>query len=68
METNEILIRLRKSPFVYTEAQKIRSELKKLDEYEIELAVRRLRIEKTRPENSSIARAIDEILFNLPAG
>ena len=65
MEASEIVSKLRASTFVFTEAQKIRAELKKLDDEDLETIVRKLRIEKTKPENLQVKRAIEEILFAL---
>lgn len=62
MEAEEIVKNLRATPYKFTYANKVRSEAKKMDDYDFRLLKVDLRRHMARSENAGISKAIQQII------
>ena len=62
MEATEIVQKLKTSPYKFTLADKIRDEVKKLNDDESDFLMMELRRELVKSENSDISKPLREIM------
>ena len=62
MKAQEIVEKLKTSPYKFTTASKIRDEVKKLDDDLCDYLIMELRRELSNPHNSDIIKPLREIL------
>ncbi len=62
MEADEIVKKLKATPYKFTLANEVRREVKKLDDYDFRLLKVDLRRQMLKTENAGISKAIAQII------
>lgn len=63
MDAREIVQKLKTTPYKFTIANKIRDEVKKMNDDDSDFLIMELRREIAKPENEGIVKALREIIW-----
>jgi hypothetical protein len=65
MDAVTIIDKLKGSTFVYSEASRIRDEIRRMEEEDRNRLIHNLRIECTKPENAQLQRVLQEMTWKV---